>query len=112
MSSSPGPVSPRGRGAQYRVDFSDAETYSPLEPVYDDLASAQKRCETDLRSAWPDGGRLEITWEPDESFSWWRMMVRTPRMHEPVSAGYSVTIVGTEFDGVRQGQSPAARTTW
>jgi hypothetical protein len=44
-----------GRIAQYRADFSDAVTYSPLEPLYDDLASAQERCETDLRSAWPDG---------------------------------------------------------
>ncbi|MFF4205503.1 hypothetical protein ACFYZ8_33195 [Streptomyces sp. NPDC001668] len=110
MSSSPSTAHVDGGGAQYRADFSDAETYSPLEPVYDDLASAQERCETDLRSAWPDGDALEITWQPDESFSWWRMMVRTPRMREPVSAGYSVTIVDCEFDGVRQ-DSPAAGTT-
>jgi hypothetical protein len=107
---SPSPAAPPGTGAaQYRADYSDAESYAPLEPVHGDLASAQTHCETALRAAWPNGDELEISWR-DTAVSWWQMMVRTPRMREPVSAGYSVTIVGSEFDGARDGQPPTAGT--
>lgn len=89
-------------GAQYRADYSDPRTYSPLEPVYDDLRAAQQRCEDDLRAVREDGPQLEFRWEPDLGVPplLWRMTVRTPRSGGLfLSPGYRVAVVGSPYDG-------------
>lgn len=87
------------RVAHYRADYSTAESYTPLGLPCGDLTEAQERCENALRSVWPDGDQLEITWRPDaDPASLWTMLVRTPRLEKPAAIGYSVTIVGSAFD--------------
>ncbi|MDX3064753.1 MULTISPECIES: hypothetical protein [Streptomyces] len=95
---------------QYRADYSNAESYTPLGLPCGDLAEAQGRCENALRSAWPEGDQLEITWRADaDPASLWTMLVRTPRLERPAAIGYSVTIVGSVFDSPQElaGLTPA-----
>jgi hypothetical protein len=84
---------------QYRADYSNAESYTPLGLPCGDLAEAQGRCENALRSARPEDDQLEITWRADaDPASMRTMLVRTPRLERPAAIGYSVTIVGSVFD--------------
>ncbi|MGJ5899385.1 hypothetical protein ACSCBZ_46720 [Streptomyces niveiscabiei] len=89
-------------GAQYRADYSDSRTYSPLEQTYTDLRAAQKRCEDDLRAVRQDGPQMEFRWEPDLGVPplMWRMTVRTPYSSGLfLSPGYRVVVVGSPYDG-------------
>ncbi len=94
---------------RYRADYSDPQSYTPLEPVYEDLHSAQQRCEDALRAARADGPQLEFRWIPNHGEDagypavHWSMKVRTPRVSEFLAVGYSVSIVGSYTDGVALG---------
>jgi hypothetical protein len=94
---------------QYRADFSDPQTYAPMEPLYDDLRTAQLRCEEDLRAQREDGAQLVFQWEPDQDedsgcpAALWRMKVQTTRVRTFLAVGLSVTLVGSWADGVARG---------
>ncbi|MEY9839471.1 hypothetical protein [Streptacidiphilus sp. EB103A] len=94
---------------RYRADYSDPRSYTPLEPVYEDLRSAQQRCEDELRAARSDGPQLEFQWVPnhDEHADYpavhWSMKVRTPQVRQFLALGYAVSVVGSYTDGVALG---------
>ena len=92
-------------GVQYRADYRDTRTFTPMEPVYDDLHRAQQRCEEDLRAVREDGQQLEFRWAPglDSPPTSWRMTVRTPKLQQFVGMGYTVVVVGSELDVVDGG---------
>ena len=107
----PGPDTPHGTMAgmsvdaapinatRYRAEYSDPTTRDSLEPAYDSLEAAQKRCEDDLRAAWGNRSKLTLTWEPATGdLTYWVMKVRTPALHEPVNSGYAVTVFGSDWD--------------
>ncbi|WP_250305187.1 hypothetical protein [Streptomyces sp. A 4/2] len=89
-----------GTPVRYRADYSDAERSWPMEPLFGDLATAQRRCEEELRAARDDGPALEFRWEADRGFppESWRMEVCTPRLGQFVSTGYWVAIAGSSMD--------------
>ncbi|MFE2640158.1 hypothetical protein ACFXKF_36340 [Streptomyces scopuliridis] len=97
----PAPPCAESATTQYRADYSDAQSHTPLEPTYDTLAEAQSRCETALRDAREDGDALVISWRPDSAEPvLWDMLVQTPLLRSPVRIGYAVTVVGSVFDSV------------
>lgn len=84
-----------------------------MEPLFDDLATAQRRCEEELRAARDDGPTLELRWEPDPGVpsASWRMEVRTPRLGRFVSTGYWTAVAGLSTNSTALtghcGQRPA-----
>jgi hypothetical protein len=95
------PAMEEGSAVEYRADYSDARSYTPLDPTYGSLEEAQECCEKALRGAREDGEALVISWRANtdtDDAVLWDMLVVTPLLRTPVSTGYSVTVVGSVFD--------------